>query len=542
MATPILYLDVDDEITSAAARIRAVDADRVALVLPYGSRLATSRINFRLLAREARERGKTIEIVAADSSARALAISAGLPVHASVAAFEAGRAGAGPDGAGSGEALGGEEPALVAPVTGPIVAASRDDEAATSVILTPPRSAEPVPVVGRRRPVVRPAVAIGVGLALAAVVGLGAILAFVLLPSASIVLAPRAAVLGPLSVTAEARPDAQAGATGDTITIPAQTIPVDVQVSQTFKTAGVKVTEAPATGSVTFQNCDTGRAVSIPANSVVSTPGGIGFQTQASLTIKRAPISPRPCTTGSVSVQAVTPGTSGNVAAGQITKVPPGYDPGLLFVTNPQPTAGGVHSETPQVSQSDVDAALAALNATLATALDTKIAAGAGAPSGTTLFPETKSLGTPTPSVDPKSLVGQAVTQFDLGLSATGTVVGVDQSPIRSLAEARLRSHVPDGWTLDATSIAIDIGTPTVAGEVVSFPVSMQASEIRTIDQKALLASILGLDLPIARTKLDDYGDVQINVWPEWVTTIPNNPDRVSLTLVAPRPAASPTP
>ena len=84
----LIYLDVDDEITSAAARIRAAGADRVALVLPYGSRLATSRINFRLLAREATERGKHIEIICADASARALAIAAGLPTHASVAAFE----------------------------------------------------------------------------------------------------------------------------------------------------------------------------------------------------------------------------------------------------------------------------------------------------------------------------------------------------------------------------------------------------------------------------------------------------------------------
>ena len=53
MAGGILYLDVDDEITSAAARIRSAEGRRVALVLPYGSRVATSRINFRLLARDA---------------------------------------------------------------------------------------------------------------------------------------------------------------------------------------------------------------------------------------------------------------------------------------------------------------------------------------------------------------------------------------------------------------------------------------------------------------------------------------------------------
>ena len=43
MAT-IVYLDADDEITSAASRIRSADDARVGLVLPFGSRVATSRI------------------------------------------------------------------------------------------------------------------------------------------------------------------------------------------------------------------------------------------------------------------------------------------------------------------------------------------------------------------------------------------------------------------------------------------------------------------------------------------------------------------
>jgi Baseplate J-like protein len=87
MAT-ILYLDVDDEITSAAARIRSATETKVALVLPPGSRLATSRINFRLLAREGLERNRVLSIIAADNAARAIAASAGLPVYTSVAEFE----------------------------------------------------------------------------------------------------------------------------------------------------------------------------------------------------------------------------------------------------------------------------------------------------------------------------------------------------------------------------------------------------------------------------------------------------------------------
>ena len=87
MAT-IVYLDVEDEITSAAARIRAAADTRVGLVLPFGSRVATSRINFRLLAREAMSHGRRLDIVAPDASARALAASAGLPVFGRSGEYE----------------------------------------------------------------------------------------------------------------------------------------------------------------------------------------------------------------------------------------------------------------------------------------------------------------------------------------------------------------------------------------------------------------------------------------------------------------------
>lgn len=97
MAGGIVYLDIDDEITSAAARIRDVPERRVVLVLPYGSRVATSRINFRLLSRDALINEKQLAVVAGDSATRALAASAGLPVFASVGEYESSIAGGGDD-------------------------------------------------------------------------------------------------------------------------------------------------------------------------------------------------------------------------------------------------------------------------------------------------------------------------------------------------------------------------------------------------------------------------------------------------------------
>ena len=129
----VIYLDVDDEITSAAARIRGAESTQVALVLPQGSHLATSRINFRVLARAAQERSRQLVIVAPDAAARALAISAGLEVYASVRELEDEEAeeAEGSAGAGAGAAI-----AL--------------DSAPTSVVETPVRKPKPAPPVHRR--------------------------------------------------------------------------------------------------------------------------------------------------------------------------------------------------------------------------------------------------------------------------------------------------------------------------------------------------------------------------------------------------------
>src|SRR6476659_7697082 len=88
MAEGIVYLDVDDEITSAAQRIRSAPGTKVALVVPYGSRIATSRMNFRLLSREALVTNRRLSLVSRDAATRALAASAGLPVFGSVGEYE----------------------------------------------------------------------------------------------------------------------------------------------------------------------------------------------------------------------------------------------------------------------------------------------------------------------------------------------------------------------------------------------------------------------------------------------------------------------
>jgi hypothetical protein len=551
----IVYLDVDDEITSAAARIRALDDDRIALVLPLGSRLATSRINFRLLAREAEARGKRIEVVTNDASARALAASAGLPTHVSVAAFEAPPAPPAPPApqgspsppAGASASSGSRPPeagaddarataGVGAPPPPPV-----DDDSPTvamPVIRRPADRKAPVPQVGRRPPQRRGPIVAAIFLVAALVLVVGTA-GFLLLPNAEIVVVPASEPVGPLELNVTA----QSGVTKPdpvNLLVPATRFTFEVTASSTFPATGVKVTETTATGEVTFSSLNNESDNTIAKGAIVKTESGIEFRTTAEITLPPADVAFVPGqgfivvpSTKKVGIEAVTPGVSGNVAANTLVVVPKEENPRRTTVTNEAATGGGTHTESPVVQESDVTAAVSELNVQLADDFDRQIGEAVGVPEGTTLFPETKGLGESTPSVDPATLVGTDAASFELGLTAQGTVIGADPGPVESLAQARIRTEVDDGFRLVEESIKVTPGEPIVAGSVITFPVTVEALEVRLVDGAALLGRVRGLGLPQARTILEAYGDVTITVWPDWVTTIPTLEGRATLTIDA---------
>ena len=557
----IIYLEPDDEITSAAARIRRATDDRIAIVLPYGSRLATSRINFRLLAREAAEHGRTVEIVAADASARALAGSAGLVTYPSVSAFESATAGGGAEGRSRSQVpfppseVTSEPPGAGDAGVGPVglgrrrVRGAGPDSATKAMAIPAPReSSPPVPLVGKPppRPGRRGLLAILAVIVVAAIV-LG-VAGFLFLPTASIVLVPKSEIVGPVTFVVAADTSITAPDPAG-LRVPAKTFTFDLQASDTFQATGKKVTDTPATGNVNLTNCDYQHDARVPAGAIVSTTDGISFTTDADVLVPRAALGLGPggivvtCKTGSVGITAVKPGPAGNVPANTVRRIDKSYgvNPPLL-VTNPADTTGGTHTETPQVTQADVDGALTALNAKLADAFDAKVQQPTEVPQGTRIFPATKQLTTPKPSVDPATLVNQEVAQFQLGETATGSVIGVDPGPIAGMAHDRLQAKVKEGWTLIDGSEKVDVGEPIVTGTTITFPTSVQARERRTIDRAAVIARIVGLGLPQARTVLAEYGDATVNAWPDWVTTIPRSADRISFTVEdtgSPSPAPS---
>ncbi|MEO5884615.1 MAG: baseplate J/gp47 family protein, partial [Candidatus Limnocylindrales bacterium] len=467
MATGVIYLDVDDEITSAAARIRGVDGGRVAVVLPYGSRVATSRINFRLLARDAMTHEKRLSIVSGDAGTRALAASAGLPVFGSIGEYETSLEDMGADDVRPG-AIGLAASATV--VTPPEATDSRADALPTRPQTPPPPTAAaptvqpddvdtgtvtvgasaparperdrpiPRPMPTPERPaapraehVARPAglqlartpILIGLAvLAFAAVVG--GVAAFLLLPSATVAITPRLETIGPvpfqvIASTTVTEPDSEAGI------VPAQTVDIEVQAGDTFPATGKRVEEAQATGEVRFLNLDPTASNTIVKGAVVSTGSGVRFTTNRSVRVAAAKLVGLQIVPSSarVKVTAVDAGPEANVEPNTITTVPRGEEPLFLKVNNPDSTSGGKRTEFQRIKQADVDAAVAALSKQVDTAFADRLAEPNVTGDGATVFPDTAVRGKPIFSEDLEALVGKEVESFDLGVTLSGTVTAV---------------------------------------------------------------------------------------------------------------------
>jgi hypothetical protein len=543
----IYYLDVDDEITSAAARIRSSTDAHIALVMPAGSRVATSRINFKLLEREAKQRNKRLAIVAPDASVRSLAQSAGLPVFANVREYEAAEAGR-PTGGVSADAADvsaalGELGATLEPASsgsrGIRGGGSARGGSGSASPVAPGSTGAAASSRRRRRLGISGVVLLTL---LAVIVVAGAFAAYQLWPSANVVLTVREKPLGPVALTVKIDPTAVA-VNYATLTVPGITKSFDINQNGSFTATGQKVAETAATGTVTFSSTNTFIAVPVPAGTQVSTSGGIAFTTTRAVTVPKAVFSTGQVGSVDAPIAAVTKGTGGNVGAHTIRRVPSDLAALLITADNAAAATGGTHVVSLVVQQSDIDKATASLTTLVSDSFAATLKDPGTLPDGVQLFAGTGQLGKIAFDPDPATLLNQQVGSFQLAASATGTATEADTANVRSLAETRITSKVQPGYILVDGSLTTTMGTPGNDGAVVSIPITANADEAATVSVAVLKANIEGKSVADARAYLGQFGEPTITLDPWWASTISTYDFRIDLKLVAPtHPASSRSP
>jgi len=535
--TQLLYLEPDDEVTSVVRRLREADARRVVLVASGRTKATTSVVALRLLAQVAADEGREIALVA-DPGARALAAEAGIAAFASVAdANVEGAVPATPPPAarapihvvrGAGEPAAPDQPAAVAAAVA-VPLASRLDEtqavptARAAPAAAPKAAARPPqrPSSRRRsRPGARSVPRAAIAAILVLLLMAGAAFATVL-PGATVTIHPEPLAVGPESYSV--RPPVQ---------------PSDTEALQSTKSGaatGQRTRRTAATGVVTLFNYSQS-SVFVPQGTLVSFDSIVFFATQQDVTVPNTgfffPGS------ADVAVEAVEPGSGGNVPSDAVNRVEDDNvdqqlrqgAPQNRRVRNDGPTEGGTEQELNLVRRIDVVRVRNAITRDLESQLADLLTSNPER-----VYPVVEPARADIPV--PDDLVGH-VSEDPFTFELTGTMpvdrTFVLRADVESAAtEAFLADEgaVPPNTTLAEDTIQVDVGEAALDGETIVVQTTVTADAVPDLDQESIRRSLVGMSAAQAQDALATIGPASVDLWPGWVDRLPRLDWRISITV-----------
>ena len=533
-AATVIYLEADDEVTSVIRRVRAAEPGPVVVVAPGRSRATSSVVALRLLGRAADADEREVRVVG-DTLTRSLAAEAGIPAYSTL--DDARRAADGPSPTAE------PHQAEIHVVRGPLTEDTAPTIAAAPLAapLAPPHSADdddeltrPVPVVrappARERPPRRstparlPLAAFG---AIAALL-IGALVAgATLLPAATVTIAPRTVDVGPVPYRV-------------TIEDPERIVGTATATAEVAAT-GTYAIQEPASGVVILFNW-TFFPVFVPAGTFVAA-GEQAFATRADVTVPRGRLTGQGTIAAGdaeVAVVAAAPGPAANVAAEAINVVvDEGVDDRLggvpenpqPRVLNPEPTAGGIDTTGPEITQADVDAAVEALRTDLAAQIANATGEDGGriAVASEPAEPVIEGLDDLVGTRDPAEVEVSGTQAWEV--LAVDSEAVVERGTEMFLADEGV---IPEGSELLADTVAVVIGEASQAGGTLSVDVTVTARAASAVDPEEIRRRIAGRSAEEAEAAIADLGDASVELWPGWVTTVPGMAWRVDLRIVDP--------
>jgi hypothetical protein len=268
-------------------------------------------------------------------------------------------------------------------------------------------------------------------------------------------------------------------------------------------TGTVKVPVSPASGNVRFTNLTEG-AVSIPVGTLIST---LGTEPIWFTTVKEGKVPAGIGKTVSIPIQAVQPGTSGNLAAGKIQAIrgPLGLQ---LSVTNLAPTRNGVDKPAPAPSADDrsrlYNRLLASLQKTALQELTDRYRGGA-AENGLPIIPSLK-----LSSVIEKTYTPEENTpaeQLQLNLRLEFEALEVPSQDIQKLVAPLLDASLPDHYAALPGTLNITTLDEPVLDEknVAHWTLGAQRKIQAMISPEETVQLAKGLPIADARQRLSDH-------------------------------------
>lgn len=553
-AKDVIYVDVDDEITSIIDKVENSEQKVVALVLPKRTASLQSIVNMKLLKRSADAADKSPVLITSEAALIPLAGAAGLhvaknlqskpevpdspaPRHAAAEAESPDQAEELPDDT--------DEQDLPQKIDYSssigVLAAAHDsdnpetidldeDEAESKAVPKPAKKSKElknkVPNFDRFR------MMLGLGaLAFIALI-VFLIMAVTVLPKATITIKTSSEpVSANFSLVASA--DTQTLDTAKGV-IPAKLESADQTGSQQVTATGQQNNGDKATGSVTLSNC-TNSPVTIPAGTGVSS-GSATFIIQSKLSLDSGNFtSGGTCKgtgshVGSANITAQSAGSKYNVSSGSFSVA------GYSGVSGSGSTSGGSDNIVTVLSQADIDGAKSKLTSASGADQFTKDLQKKLTAQGEYVLSSTLKAGEPNINASPA--VGQPASTANVTIKITYTVLTVKKSDLSKAIEDKTASQV-DKSKQRLNGNFLQDANITVAGQnspnSANLTVNEDTTAVPIIDTATVKKQSKGKKAGDIKSAIGNWGgvkDVDVKLSPFWVSKVPSKDSKIKVVLV----------
>ena len=552
MKDQALYLEADEDITSAIDKLAKTSGTTVQIVVPKRSTLLQSIINLKLLKKAAADHQKDLVLVTGDKVATDLAARLGLAVAPSVGA----------------DAVVGDAAPIPKPDNEDIIEADDPEPTPIPEAVTPPVNAKPKKPLFARKPVAEPIVAaaaaaetetvtsaaepvaevaakpgakvpnfgrlqrrlVWVGLA---IVLIGGFFIYVNLASKATVTLFASGTKVPVNLTFAVDPNQSSSSSA---VLAGQTVTYTKNLSQPITPTGTQDAGTKAAGQVTMYNNYDTSSHTLVAGTRLAAPDGKVFLTNADVTIPGETLSGSPASIhpgqATVAVTASQNGDSYNEAPAKYTVV--AYTGAMqtdIYGQGAQ-MSGGTTKTVTVVSQDDVDKAEAAMLAAdkdgSGKALDGKVPSGYTTLSGST--------GVTAANITSAPAVNAVATSATVTLEATYTELAVKKTDLETLLKGRELAQV--GLNNQIYDDGLGSAQITSSGKDTSghpqFSLSTQAYSGAKIDTVALAKQLAGHKYGDATDLASRQPGVQrvgIALSPAWLPSLPSRAAKITVTI-----------
>ncbi len=322
-----------------------------------------------------------------------------------------------------------------------------------------------------------------------------------------------------------------------TSTIPAYLQKTQKTLSQQVPTTGQQNQGNTASGNVTFtdQECGpniTGYPSDLPAGTPVTT-NGLTFTTQQDTSFSQFKGSHNNCinfeANGPTPITAQNPGSNYNVSNATFSVS------GSPNITGTGTTTGGTDNIVQTVAQSDITNATQKLGNPNTGAIKSSLES-ALEQAGYYPLPATFASG--TPSTSSSAQVGQQATTVTVTQTTTYTMYGVHESDIRTLLDQNIQSQLTsgsqhiqnDGLSSATYSAASQSGS---GSQVTMQTTAVIGPDIKVSTVKSLVAGKKSGDIQSVLGAYPGVVNVTVKYSPFWVSTVPKNPSKITVKFVS---------